>query len=49
MNHDADLALPELSLGLDVLKHLHLYIAFGEQALYVAPADTMPQVQSAKP
>jgi hypothetical protein len=47
--HNADLVLPELSLGMDVLKHLHLYIAFGEQALYVAPADAVPQVPSAKP
>jgi hypothetical protein len=37
--HNADLILPELSLGMDVLKHLHLYLAFGEQALYVAPAE----------
>jgi hypothetical protein len=37
--HNADLILPELSLGMDVLKHLHLYLSFGEQALYVAPAD----------
>ncbi len=36
--HNEDLILPELSLGMDVLKHLHLYLAFGEQALYVAPA-----------
>ena len=38
-HHNADLILPELSLGMDVLKHLHLFMAFGEQALYVAPAD----------
>jgi len=37
--HNADLILPELSLGMDVLKHLRLYLSFGEQALYVAPAD----------
>lgn len=37
--HNADLILPDLSLGMDVLKHLHLYLSFGEQALYVAPAD----------
>jgi Aspartyl protease len=40
-HHNADLILPELSLGMDVLKHLHLYMAFGEQALYVAPADAV--------
>jgi Aspartyl protease len=48
-HHNADLVLPELSLGMDVLKHLHLYISFGEQALYAAPADAVPQVQSSKP
>lgn len=47
--HNADLALPELSLGMDVLKHLHLYLAFGEQALYVAPADAVPAIPAAKP
>jgi hypothetical protein len=40
--HNADLILPELSLGMDVLKHLHLYMAFGEQALYLAPANAVP-------
>jgi predicted aspartyl protease len=35
--HNSDLILPELSLGMDVLKHLHLYLAFGEEALYLAP------------
>jgi hypothetical protein len=39
--HNADLILPELSLGMDVLKHLHLYLSFGEQALYAAPADAV--------
>jgi hypothetical protein len=48
-HHNAELVLPELSLGMDVLKHLHLYIAFGEQALYLAPADAIPQVAPAKP
>jgi hypothetical protein len=35
--------------AMDVLKHLHLYIAFGEQVLYVAPADAVAQVIPAKP
>jgi len=39
--HNEDLILPELSLGMDVLKHLHLFLSFGEQALYVAPADAV--------
>lgn len=38
--HNEDLILPELSLGMDVLKYMHLYLSFGEQALYVAPAET---------
>lgn len=41
-HHNEGLILPELSLGMDVLKHLHLFLSFGEQALYVAPAETVP-------
>jgi len=44
--HNADLILPELSLGMDVLKHLHLFLAFGEQALYVAPGEAVPGATS---
>ena len=40
--HNADLVLPDLSLGMNVLKGLRLYIAFSEQALYVAPAEGTP-------
>ena len=40
--HNDGLALPELSLGMDVLKHLHLFMAFGEQALYLAPDAAVP-------
>jgi hypothetical protein len=51
--HNADLILPELSLGMDVLKHLHLFISFGEQALYLAPAETVsgatPHISTVKP
>jgi predicted aspartyl protease len=43
--HNAGLVLPELSLGMDVLKHLHLYLSFGEQALYVAPADAVSAIK----
>jgi hypothetical protein len=45
LQHNAGLVLPELSLGMDVLKHLHLYLSFGEQALYVAPADAVAAAQ----
>jgi hypothetical protein len=52
-HHNEDLVLPELSLGMDVLKHLHLYLSFGEEALYVASADAAPgapsHISSAKP
>jgi predicted aspartyl protease len=48
-HHNAGLILPELSLGMDVLKHLHLFLAFGEQALYIAPDPALPRVTSAKP
>ncbi len=40
--HNADIRLPELSLGMNVLKDLRLYIAFSEQALYLAPAMPKP-------
>ena len=35
---------PDLTVGMDVLKHLHLYIAYREQKLYITPPD-----QSAAP
>lgn len=35
--HNDGLVLPELTLGMDVLKNMRLYISFSEQALYVAP------------
>jgi hypothetical protein len=43
-HHNENLILPELSLGMDVLKHLHLFLSFGEQALYVAPAAVSDRV-----
>jgi hypothetical protein len=36
------LELPELILGMDVLKHLRLYFAFDEHNLYATPADLPP-------
>ena len=35
---DPGVKLPDLTLGMDVLKHLHLYLAFKEQKLYVSAA-----------
>jgi len=31
--------LPDLALGMDVLRRLHLYVAFGQSKLYVTPAQ----------
>lgn len=31
--------LPELIIGMDVLSHLHVYIAYGEHNLYITPPD----------
>jgi predicted aspartyl protease len=38
--------MPELILGMDVLKHLHLYFAFDEHNLYVTSAD-VPSIEAA--
>lgn len=35
----AAVKLPDMLLGMNVLKHLHIYIAYGEQKLYVTPAS----------
>ena len=32
--------LNQVIIGMDVLKHLHLYIAFGEKTLYISPAGS---------
>ncbi len=32
--------IPDLSIGMDVLSHLHVYIAFAEKKLYVSPAGS---------
>jgi len=38
-NNDEAVSLEDITLGIDVLKHLHLYIAYKEQMLYVTPAE----------
>jgi hypothetical protein len=39
----AELARPEVTLGMDVLRKLHLYMAFGEKKLYVTgTTSTLP-------
>ncbi len=41
------LAQPEVVIGMDLLRKLHLYMAFGEKKLYVTPAS--PRVAAATP
>lgn len=38
--HDrtSDLALPEITLGMDILRKFHLYVAYKERKLYITPA-----------
>jgi predicted aspartyl protease len=35
----AESRMPDVILGMDILRHLHLYIAYKEQKLYITPAD----------
>jgi hypothetical protein len=42
------LEAPELILGMDVLKYLHLYFAFDEHNLYVTSAE-VPSIDAAEP
>jgi predicted aspartyl protease len=32
---------PDLIVGMDVLTHLHIYVAYGEEKLYITPAGTV--------
>jgi hypothetical protein len=34
--------IPDMLIGMDVLRKLHLYIAFGEAKLYVTDAAAQP-------
>jgi hypothetical protein len=38
--------LPDMLIGMDILQHLHLYIAYREQKLYVTPASTLSTATS---
>ena len=40
--NNADLKLPEVIIGMDVLRKLHLYFAFKEKRLYMTEASTPP-------
>jgi predicted aspartyl protease len=33
-------SLPDVIIGMDVLRHLHLYVAFGQKMIYVSKADS---------
>ena len=40
---------PDILLGMNVLKHLHVYIAYKEKKLYITPAGTsVPTTSPAK-
>jgi len=47
------LKMPDLIIGMNVLRKLHIYMAFGEQRLYVSPASTpvpaLPQPVQSSP
>jgi predicted aspartyl protease len=40
---DDDVDRPDMLIGMDILKKLHLYIAFGEKLLYISEASTPPK------
>lgn len=54
---DTEESFPDLLIGMDVLQHLHLYIAYKEQMLYITPAlesagsavAAIPQAAHGKP
>jgi hypothetical protein len=43
---DTEQGLPQVLIGMDILRHLHLYIAYREQKLYITPASA-PDVPAA--
>jgi hypothetical protein len=45
---DFELAHPEVRLGMDVLRKLHLYMAFGENKLYVTGTTAALPAEAAK-
>lgn len=42
-------AAPDIIVGMEVLRHLHLYYAAGEHKLYITPASLPPPAESAPP
>ena len=43
-----DLTLPEVIVGMDVLRHLHIYLANAEHKLYITEATPPVPAQAAK-
>jgi Aspartyl protease len=41
--------LPDLLIGMDILRHLHLYIAYKEQKLYITPASAPATTEASSP
>jgi predicted aspartyl protease len=41
--------MPQLILGMETLRQLHLYIAYKEQMLYLTPAETQPAAAAKSP
>ncbi|HXR95567.1 MAG TPA: retropepsin-like aspartic protease [Rhizomicrobium sp.] len=39
---DPSTRVPDLAIGMDVLHQLHIYAAFGENKLYITPAEATP-------
>jgi predicted aspartyl protease len=46
---DDDVDRPDMLIGMDILKKLHLYIAFGENKIYVSEASTPPKPAGDEP
>jgi predicted aspartyl protease len=46
---DDDVDRPDMLIGMDILKKLHLYIAFGENKLYISEASTPPKPAEVAP
>ena len=40
---------PDMLIGMDILKKLHLYIAFGENKLYISEASAVPKQDATAP
>jgi hypothetical protein len=45
----AEQGLPDMMIGMDILRHLHLYIAYKEQKLYITPASPSVAAAAATP